>query len=684
MENNQQIRGVFVTGTGTDVGKTIVTGALLRAIADLGFDPCALKPLQTGISGSSPSADAAVYLLFAPDAHVDTLRSYALAASPALAATHEGEELQADQIIQSIHEYFAQSGKNFLILEGAGGIHAPINATMDMLDLIKLLGLPCVLASANRLGAVNRTVLSLNALVGAGLTISGVVLTDTSPPVTPEQELVFADNAGTIARLAKNLPGSPPFVRLPHMPKLDPETRTALSRMLQPVAKKLVEWKAHRTGLAARDRAALWHPYESPLAPGPLHEAEATSANHIFLRDGTKLVDGMSSWWATIHGYRPPAIMNALAAQAGKMPHVMFGGFTHEPAVALAERLLLVLPSHLRRIFFCDSGSVAVEVAMKLALQYQVAIGQPQRKKFLTIAGGYHGDTFGAMSVCDPVGGMHAMFRGYLPEQLFLPKPRSPFGGKFAPEDLEPAKQLLIERGDEIAALILEPIVQGAGGMWFYHPQYLNELAKLCQARGILLIYDEIATGFGRTGKYFATSWTDTKPDILCIGKALTGGVLSLAATVCSEHVVAALGKMPLMHGPTFMANPLACAAACASLDILAENHWQAQVGALEKELLAGLSPCRSMPGVANVRVLGAIGVVEMEEDVNIQALTKFFTERGVWLRPFRNLIYVMPPYITPLSDLGRLCSAIRDAVKAGIWKKHEIETEARQGNYTA
>ena len=329
------------------------------------------------------------------------------------------------------------------------------------------------------------------------------------------------------------------------------------------------------------------------------------------------------------------------------------------------------MPEGLERLFFADSGSVAVEVALKMALQCQQGRGERQRTRFLAPRGGYHGDTLGAMSVCDPVTGMHSLFSGLLPQQLFMERPSCRFDATFTAGALDDARRVFAEHGDEIAAVILEPVVQGAGGMWFYHPDYLRGLADLCRAEGALLIFDEIATGFGRTGRFFAAEWAGVSPDILCCGKALTGGMLTLAATACTPGVAEDIcrdGRV-FMHGPTFMGNPLACAVAGASLDSLADNRWQGQVAELERGLAAGLAPCRGQAGVADVRVLGAIGVVEMTAQVDTAALQRFFVQRGVWLRPFGKLIYLMPPYITPPEDVARLCAAVVSAVETGAWR---------------
>jgi len=414
------------------------------------------------------------------------------------------------------------------------------------------------------------------------------------------------------------------------------------------------------------DRRHVWHPYASMTNPPTTYPVVSASGVRLRLANGRELIDGMASWWAAIHGYNHPALNAAAERQLQAMSHVMFGGLTHRPAAELVERLLGLLPAGLECVFLCDSGSVAVEVAMKMAIQYGFATGQPRRKRFLTVRGGYHGDTFHAMSMCDPVAGMHTLFQGALPQQLFADLPPAGFDAPWDEAHIASFRALLDQHGPEIAAVILEPIVQGAGGMRFHSPAYLKRIHELTAQSGTLLILDEIATGFGRTGRMFACEHAGIAPDILCAGKALTGGYLTLGATVTTRRVADGIcaGNHVFMHGPTFMGNALACAVASASLDTLQASPWRERVLRIERELRAGLAPCRSMPHVADVRALGAIGVVELREPVDTNACQAEFVKRGVWVRPFGRLVYIMPPYIMETQDIATLTNAICEVVR--------------------
>ncbi|HET6336215.1 MAG TPA: adenosylmethionine--8-amino-7-oxononanoate transaminase [Polyangiales bacterium] len=420
------------------------------------------------------------------------------------------------------------------------------------------------------------------------------------------------------------------------------------------------DWDA----LLAFDRQHLWHPYTSMRNPLPVYPVHSAQGVRIRLADGRELIDGMASWWSVLHGYNHPVLNEAVRAQLERTAHVMFGGLTHEPAIRLGQLLVKLTPEPLTRVFFSDSGSISVEVAIKLALQYWQAAGKPAKSRLLTVRGGYHGDTLGAMSVCDPVTGMHTLFSGVLTQHVFAPRPSPAFREAWDERHIAEFATLIELHSGELAAVILEPIVQGAGGMWFYHPMYLRRVRELCDAHDVLLILDEIATGFGRSGPFFGCEHAGIAPDILCLGKALTGGYMTLAATLASDRVAETISSDPragaFMHGPTFMANPLACAVALASVSLLIENDWQAQVMRLERGLSKGLEACRESARVADVRVLGAIGVVEMREPVDMAHAQKFFVERGVWIRPFGRLVYVMPPYVTSDAELSQVCEAIQ------------------------
>jgi len=424
--------------------------------------------------------------------------------------------------------------------------------------------------------------------------------------------------------------------------------------------------KLSRSQITAIDQQHIWHPYSSLTSPIPTYDVTSAHGVRIELSDGRQLIDGMSSWWCVIHGYNHPVLNAALHEQVERVSHVMFGGLTHEPAAKLARTLVDLTPAGLEKVFLCDSGSVSVEVAMKMAFQYWQSRGVTGKTRLLSLRNGYHGDTFGAMSVCDPITGMHHLFHDVLMQQVFSEAPRCGFDDDWNEAYITDFETQLSGHCDELAAVILEPIVQGAGGMRFYSPRFLQRVRELCDKYNVLLIADEIATGFGRTGKLFACEWADITPDIMCLGKALTGGYMTLAATLCTEKVSDGIcqGEAGVfMHGPTFMGNPLACAVANASIDLLLSSDWSERVQDIQSQLQVELAPARDFANVADVRVLGAIGVVEMKQAIDLATIQKAFVDRGVWIRPFGKLIYVMPPYIISEDDLQLLCHAILEVI---------------------
>lgn len=697
------LRGFFISGADTDAGKTTVTATLLRALLVRGYDAVAIKPVQTGVQGvDDPLCDTRRYAAAVADVTPrvcwQTLRHFPLPASPHLAAAAVGQGLQVQEVAAAVNN--AAAGHSAVLVEGAGGLFVPFNwrdapanagqqgitafGGETMLDLAHTLGLPVVIAAADKLGVINHVLLSVAALRARAVPVAGIVLVRTAPePQQKDARLVQEENSRVLRSVAPLavLPYEPELAAQGTVPLGSPALWQRMEQAIQPFIKSIMaQAEGQNAGAAplpalsphellAFDQKHLWHPYTSATQPLPVYEVVSAQGNRLRLRDGRELIDGMSSWWCALHGYAHPRLVQALQQQAAVLPHVMFGGITHAPAVDLARLLLPLLPRGLERIFYADSGSVAVEVALKMALQYWQAQGHKQRCKVLVPRGGYHGDTVGAMSVCDPVNGMHCLFTGILPQQIFIERPACRFDQAFDEAAVKVLEQAFAQHGDELAAFIIEPVVQGAGGMHFYHPEYLRRVAALCRRYDVLLIFDEIATGFGRTGKMFAAEWAGISPDILCGGKALTGGSMTFSFTACTQRVaegICAEGNV-FMHGPTFMANPLACAVAKASLATLLDSDWQAAVAGIEAGLQQGLAPCRGIAGVRDVRVLGAIGVVELEQPVDMARWQAFFVNKGVWIRPFGRLVYIMPPYITPPQDVACLCSAIHEALLCNV-----------------
>ena len=676
--------GLIITGTDTDVGKTIVTAGLLRAFRTRGIRSTAIKPIQTGCferDGKTVVPDLAQYAratadlpTSANDPQIDqrqkTAYCYAPACSPHMAAAEAGERIELGPIIDLV-----QSHRRRLVLtlvEGVGGVEVPLGDGRTMLDLFRGLNLPVVLVVANRLGAINHGLLSIRRLREAGLSLAALVFNETTPAKTDRQRAIRADNIKTITEYGQLRD----WVELPYQADQDFSTESSwatVAERLAPIAEMLITDCPHDSEPPDADSSDrkkfdhdhLWHPYTSAVDPPQTWEVASAAGTTLTLTDGRRLVDGMASWWCAIHGYRHPKLDRAIRNQLDDMAHVMFGGLTHRPAIELGRELLEIVPPGLDQIFYADSGSVAVEVALKMALQYAQATGQVRRCRILTVRGGYHGDTTGAMSVSDPEAGMHTLFRDHLAKAIFVERPRCRFDEPFDPSSLDPMRDALNRHGKSLAAVILEPIVQGAGGFWFYHSDYLRGLRQMCDEHGVLLIFDEIATGFGRTGRMFAADWASVTPDILCLGKALTGGYMTLAATLATRKVAdgVSCGSLPLMHGPTFMANPTACAVARASLAILKQNDWPEQVASIESTLKESLEPCRQFDSVADVRVLGAIGVVEMKHPVDVPRLQAFFVDQGVWIRPYSKWIYLMPPYTITKPQLLKLVDALRSSL---------------------
>lgn len=678
--------GCIITGTDTDAGKTIATAGLLRAFHNMGIEAQAIKPIQTGCylkNGILQAPDTDIYkeaINFKDNHNIfcQSIYRFKIASSPHLAIRQANMKITVEDIAEKILKKLADAP--FTLIECAGGLMTPVNEAQTFFDLACAVNLPLILVVKNRLGCINQALLCMKILAGSLRKNKMLLLINSSP----EKNIILAENSVFLQNKCCDY-NFDYFYELPYCAELHTEKKEtawqSIGHNLENTAKKLIDFSANSrcynkniTDTEINDGNFLWHPYAKTHPAPAVYEAARAYGNKIFLKNGCTLIDGMSSWWCANLGYGRADLQNALMKQAADLPHIMFGGFTHSPAVMLAKKLLEILPFQLSRVFFADSGSVSVEIALKMAIQYQLARGKNSKTKICAFRGAYHGDTAGAMSVCDPVNGMHHIFKNFLPEQLFLDRPCARFNEQPLKEELDKIENTIAKNAHELAALIIEPIVQGAGGMWFYNPQYLLHLRHLCNKYDILLIADEIATAFGRTGKLFALEWADIEPDILCIGKALTGGMLSFAAALAKEKIAEKISEPDdaaqpgiLLHGPTFMANPLACSVALQAINTLLEYNWQENVLRIENHLNKVLEKCKSLEKVADVRVLGAIGVIETKEAVSTEKLQKYFAKKGVWIRPFNKLVYIMPPFITNNEDLDRLADAIYDACQNEI-----------------
>lgn len=656
-------KGFIIAGTDTDVGKTIITASFLKAFIKKGFKTAAIKPVQTGCFKDDKN------ILKAPDVeeykkavpHINSpspIYSFLMPSSPHIAGKLEKNTISTQKILEFCDLHLKNN--EITLIEGAGGIFTPLNNETNYLDLIKQLDLPVILTANNCLGMINHTCLTIETLEMHGIKVCALIINNTK---NNNNDIIKTSNI-------KYLKNKYSYIKTIEIPFINESKTDKISKIL--IENKLEQFIENNNEEIKETPGTLWHPYTSALDPSPQCVVSKTKGNYLF-NNKKPILDGMSSWWCAVHGYNNENIRKAAVKQINQMPHVMFGGITHPPAIKLSESLLKILPKNLNKIFYADSGSVSVEVALKMAVQYWQGQNKLKKTKIMTVKGGYHGDTLGAMSVCDPENGMHTMFNDILPKQIFAPKPKARFDKHFKQEYMEDVRKLIKENHKQTAAFIIEPIVQGAGGMWFYHPKYLKELSILCKKYNILLILDEIATGFGRTGKLFACEWADIVPDIMCIGKAITGGTMSFAAACTTTKVANTISQNGgvLMHGPTFMGNPLACAVAHENIKVLLNSSWKKNVADIEKNLKKELFLCRELENVKDVRVLGAIGVVEVNENIDQNACMKFFIENNVWIRPFRNLVYIMPPYTITPDEIKTLGNTIYKLIKTQAYKRN-------------
>ena len=640
---------LFVTGIGTGVGKSVVTGELARRLREAGRDVITVKLVQTGNVGRSEDLELHRRLMGGvrfpeDDAGLTAPQVFSFPASAELAARLEGRRVDLRRIVRSVNACARR--REIVLVESAGGLFVPLTAKMLAIDLAAKEHWPVVLVTNGLLGSVNQTLAAVDAMRRRGVAIRRIVY-DWAPDVDP---VIDADTPRTLVRVLRQWGIDAPVEMLGKIavPAEEPAVRKA-------------------EALRRYDRRRIWHPYASLTDPPPVRVAASASGTDIVLADGRRLVDAVSSWWCVAHGHNHPEIAEAMRRQSREMCHVMFGGFTHTPAVELAERLAAAAPRGLDRVFFADSGSIAVEVAVKMALQYQHARGRVRRTKMLALKGGYHGDTACAMALSDP-DGMHTLFAGMMPRHFFADKPSVPFGGRWSDGAGDSIREAVRRHRDEIAGIVCEPVMQAANAMNFYHPNYLRLLRSLADENDFVLVFDEIAAGFYRTGPRWAAGAAGVRPDVMTVGKALTGGHITLAATLASAKVADTISNGrpgAFMHGPTYMANPLACAAGVASLDLFARSDYAARVKRIEGELRSGLAPARTLPNVCDVRVLGAVGVIEVRSMPARADIDRVIDAHGVWLRPFANFIYTMPPLVSDTVTVRRIVAAMLDLASA-------------------
>ncbi|MDR3274110.1 MAG: adenosylmethionine--8-amino-7-oxononanoate transaminase [Puniceicoccales bacterium] len=667
-------RSLFIAGTDTNAGKTFITSALLRKFSKIAQSVAVIKPIQTGCfdgDGELVAPDMSFYETFSgglKNVSFFCFEKFKAACAPSLAARLEGKTIDVDGLMDKIRRII--DGNDVVLVEGAGGLMVPIgahNATM-IVDLIASLRIPVVLVAPNRVGTINHVALSVSELQRRGIQVAGIILNQLSE-IKDVERLFLDGNLTEIQSIYHEIN----CFSMPHLDTSADNFFEKLDAITQKICIPRQQTAIPNLESSVKfDHEHLLHPYDNLKNSLPVQVIESASGVELKTADGETLIDGISSWWCAIHGYNNARLNRAMEEQLQNVAHVMFAGLTHDPAIKLGEQLLCMVPPGLTKIFYSDSGSISVEVALKMAVQWARGQGFENKQKFFALRGGYHGDTAWAMSVCDPEEGMHKRFGRILPRQIFLPRPCVKFNQSinFAAEwaRYEPFFE---EHGREIAGFILEPIAQCAGGFWFYSPEYLTLFRELCNGYDILLIADEIATGFGRTGKLLACDWANIVPDIMCLGKGLTGGYMTLAATLTTDAVISGISKDgPLMHGPTFMANPLACAVARESMKIISEGTWYENTKRIEVFFKEAFLPLGKFHSVRDVRVLGSMGVVEMAQVVDQQAFQKHCVANNVWLRAFENFIYVMPAYVISNEHLETLAKAIY------LW----IENSEKQG----